>query len=128
MGRNNELHNCFSMFQCPNQNKPITFPYANFGNERGDSDRSKAVLKRPARLADEELAGLCPITNGQGPQVSGNLYPTITRGDVMSYRPFGRRRYKHTAYDRHIAINRAALTGVGLSQRVVRPVDEEPTF
>ena len=34
-------------------------------------------------------------------------------------------RYKHAGTERS---DRATLTGVGLSQRVVRLVDEEPTF
>ena len=67
------------------------------------------------------------------PSIWQKKYSTITRGDVISYCPSDvddtntqhMIRYKHAGIQRS---NRATLTGVGLSQRVVRLVDEEPTF
>ena len=67
------------------------------------------------------------------PSIWQKKYSTITRGDVISYCPSDvddtntqhMIRYKHAGTQRS---DRATLTGVGLSQRVVRLVDEEPTF
>ena len=58
---------------------------------RNEND-DKAVPKRPTRLADEEFAGLDSMARdpkylGKKKKMKKKKYPTITRGDVISYCP-----------------------------------------